>query len=169
MEKIILEINNKLKPNRFGKAQFTDILINNDFIKEFKTLYPEYEKIDIRKEWSNLCEILTKILCNESTGFNFSLEIGDFLLGLIQKKNIIVDIVNSSIENKAIKYLNFSTNRRPGKIIWKQPYTNDINNYLKYLGFQRCRTMKSEAVNAFKKNGNIYKDVSNKNNNNVIK
>lgn len=145
-----------------GKGDFTDSLINKEFESQFKERFPEYENLNILNEWLDIMDVLEHIICNEPSGFNFSKELGDFYVGFINKKNIIVDKKSSSIENKSVKYLNLSTNRKPGKIIWKSGFNDSVLGYIRYLGFTAMRKRKTEVKKKLKSSGNIFKDVSDK-------
>jgi hypothetical protein len=162
MEKIINKINNHLKPNRMGKGEFTDSLIDKKFEQEFKKKYPEYEDLNIINEWLDITDVFEHIICNEPNGFNFSKEIGDFYVRFINKKNIILDKRASSNEGKGVRYLNLSTNRKPGKIVWKSGFDNNPLGYIKYLGFMAIRKNKIKVKDKLKTSGNIFKDVSDK-------
>ncbi len=154
------KINSHIKPNRLGKGKFSDQVITKDFPDSFTEIYPEYNKDTIINEWLNLTDILDDIICTDPAGFNLSLEVGDFSVGFIKRKNIILDLKSTSEEGKAIKYLNLATNRKSAKILWKAPYTKNPDNYLKYLAFTSTRKRKNKLVKALGSNGNIFLDVN---------
>ena len=166
-DNLTYKINSHLKPNRFGKGKFTKSLLSNTFFSQL-IKEKEYKKTnnEMVSDWGKIVDAISTIITEEPDGVNLGNNMGEFKLGLLRLHNAIDPKLSSEL-NKPIKYSNYSTNRKNGKVIWKTEYARKVNFYLKYLGFKACRKISDLASKAFIENGNIYKDVTK--NNKLIK
>lgn len=158
------KINNHIKPHRFGKGEFTTQLLTRDFATNFKLKHPQYRSKkdhEILADWQKIAFAITDIVLNEPDGIKIGNNMGEFKLGLLRVHNII-DRYQSSLEGKPIKFMNYETNRKPGKFVWKTEYARIVHFFLRYLAFKPCRAVQAKCFQNMKEQGDIYKDVTDK-------
>jgi len=159
-EKLILNINDR-KAKRFGKSKYTEQLLTKSFFDKFRKAYPEYKKKDaeILKDWESISYAMASLIIEEPDGIQLGNNMGEMKLGLLRVHNVI-DIKASAEAGKPIKYLNFHTNNKPAKMIWKTEFARRVHFFLSYLGFRAVRKINKMCNEGIKQNGNQYKDVN---------
>ena len=162
------KVNLKIEDQRFGKQEFREKLFCNKFFNRFRKEYPQYKRqtnIQIGQAWKKIAHAMISIVLKEPDGIKLDNNMGDVKLSLYKHKDKKLgnkDIRSSIDEDKYIKHMNFETNRKPGKLVWKTEYARVVHFYLRYLGFTPERSIKERCKEAFKEDGNIYKDISDK-------
>jgi len=159
------EITLNVKKPRFGKKKYISHLLNETFLKSIiskNEIFKDKNEKEVLNDWLLISKSLYEIVMNEPDGLRLGENMGELKLGLLRIHNVI-DRVQSNLLGKTVKYSNFSTNKKPGKVIWKRAFNSEKDNYLKYLGFTPIRWAKKQASDNMLKNGNIYKDVTDKN------
>lgn len=164
-EEIILKVTNDKSAKRFGKKKFNSKLFTEDFRESFIEKYPEYSHKTLNtiiKDWKIISGGIMDIILNEPDGVKLGKNMGEFKLGLLRVHNVI-DTQASAEVGKPVKFMNFHTNRKPGKLVWKTEFARKTNFYLKYLGFETTREIRKKCMESFRSHGHIFKDVSSNN------
>jgi len=158
---LILKVNNHLKPNRFGRGGFTTQLISREFHEKFNQKHPQYKKDykEFVNDWVSIVDGMSNIVMDEADGVALGNNMGEFRLGLLRVHNII-DKKTSGEVGKPVKFLNYHTNKKPGKFIWKTEYARIVHFFLRYLGFKASRAIQAKCMNNMRDNGGNYKDVT---------
>ena len=160
-EQLTFKVNDKNAP-RFGKGKYIETLFTKSFLENFKEQYPEYKKKEFKefiKDWERLVDAMIDIVLEEPDGIQMGNNMGEMKLGLLRVHNVI-DKKASQKAGTPVKYLNFHTNRKPAKLVWKTEYARIVHFFLRYLGFKGTKAINKKCMHQLKTDGNKFKDVT---------
>jgi hypothetical protein len=156
-----LEQEKSLKKRKFSKVKYITNLFHENFFKDFKTEYPEYaDKSDLylKNLWKKIMTTALEIVRDEPDGIRLLQGMGDLHMSLINKPKGKYLNRHTGFED-----MNWSTDRKPGKFVWKIDSARKINKMLTFLAFQPCKPARQFAFHGFRTKGKQYKDLSTKN------
>lgn len=149
------------KKRYFSKTKYITNLFHKNFFADFKIEYPEYKDrtdYELKKIWEQIALGAFEIVEDEPDGIRLLQGMGDLHLNLINKPK--GKYIN---HNTGFEEMNWSTDRKPGKLVWKIDTARKVNKMLTFLSFQPCKPARQFAFHGFKTKGRQYKDLSVKN------
>lgn len=153
-------LKNDRKAPRFGKKEFVHHVISKEFFKNWLKENPKYSHFTYRvflNHWDMITqEIHNEILMNPQ-GVRLPYYNGDMLLSYIHTNKEIINPGVSDKIGKDIKFLNWNTDKKPGKVCWIIDHARKRNKWLKLFGGHIDRKLRIKAFNAFQTHPEIFK------------
>lgn len=146
---------------RFSSRKFRKNIIDKELYNKWKNSNDSYKEINFLT-FKNYCykilEAITNLISEERDGVRLPEGIGDIYLGYILYGNKKTNFSESKKYNLNVKFENWHTNGKSGKIIFGTKNRKYINHSSKLWSFVGSTNFKNLAHNSFLKNPERYKN-----------
>lgn len=137
---------NNVKAPRFGKSEFTYQVVRRELWEQWKkdthnTLsFNEFKKI-----WVFIAEEICRQVVQNAQGVKLPFFNGEISLKYVEMKKAPLSVKASQAAGKPVPYLDWHTDRRPGKICWIIREAVRRNRWVSLYGFAPCRALAKAA------------------------
>lgn len=132
---------------RFGKAQYTHVLVNKKLYKKWKGQNPEYETSweEFQIIWDKIAQEIRYQVLNNPDGVRLPFFTGDMACKYVQIKGKPIDEKSSRELGKEVNFLNWHSDKRVARLCWSIDHARKRNKWNKIFAFKASQPFQNEA------------------------
>lgn len=149
---------NNTKAPRFGRAAFTYHIVRESLWEQWaKDTGNKLSFKEFKETWDLIAAEICSQIIRTAQGVRLPFFNGDISLKYVQMREKPVNGLASAAAGKTVRYLDWHTDKRPGKIVWAIKHAMARNRWVQLYGFSPCRKLRNLAAHeGFIANPGLY-------------